>query len=521
MAKKLTQLAIAIIAKLLQWKKPTLDYFFKNPTMNKPYMNYRLILLCVFLVLLWNPPPALAFCGFFVAQSDSPLENSSSQVVIAHQGNRSIFSMANNYQGDVQDFARIVPIPVVPNRNQVRIGNLEAVETLKDFTAPRLVEYIDEPCREESRLFTTGVILVTSLLLFIGMSIWARRAGCLRELLIVFFIMGLLIATTLPSFFIQANKAKRPLPKSALNVTVEDQFTVGEYDVVILSAEQSNSLTTWLIENGYKVPTAAQKMLQSYIEQGMKFFVVKVNLTEFAKTGYGFLRPIILDYESPKFMLPIRLGTLNATGEQNLIVHILSPDGFAEVSNYRTVPIPTDNTSQQFNPSGQELPDFLRNADHFGKFYEAMFQQEYERQGKNVAFLEYAGYIGEAAMICDPCTLRLEEIEKLTNLLPTIDPFQSSYVTRLHIRYTQETFPQDLEFRIVGSSVNAFTEYQAIAPKVSTGDIFQGRYVIRRPKGNAFCLAGLKYRKWQQKWIENLKQLTNWDTAEIDKMASR
>ncbi|WRH66881.1 MAG: DUF2330 domain-containing protein [Planktothrix sp. GU0601_MAG3] len=350
-----------------------------NKNMNKRCVNYLLSLLCVFLVLLWNTPNALAFCGFFVSKSDTQMHNSSSRVVIAHKGNRSIMSMANNYQGDVKDFARIVPIPVVPKREQVRIGNLKAVEALNDFTAPRLAEYIDEPCREEAQIFYTGVIFLTGVLLFVGAIVWAGRWGELAQLLTGLFLIGILIAISLPSFLNPANKAPVPsaaphlIPDSALGVTVADKFTVGEYDVIILSAEQSNGLTTWLIQNGYKVPDGAQKMLQSYIEQGMKFFVVKVNLIELEKSGYGFLRPIVLDYESPKFMLPIRLGTLNSTGEQNLIVHILSPDGYAEVSNYRTVPIPTDQTSEHYKPSGEELPYFLKNKDNFGKFYEAMF----------------------------------------------------------------------------------------------------------------------------------------------------
>ncbi len=259
-------------------------------------------------------------------------------------------------------------------------------------------------------------------------------------------------------------------------------------------------------------------MLQSYIAQGMKFFVVKVNLTEFEKSGYGFLRPIVLDYESPKFMLPIRLGTLNSPGEQDLIIHILSPDGYAEVSNYRTAPISTDTTSRKNEPSGEELPYFLKNQGNFGRFYEAMFQQEYERQGKNVAFLEYAGFIGLAK--CDPCTVPREEIQNLIGLLPEIDPFNSSYVTRLHVRYTQEKFPEDLEFRIVGQDFDDFTEATAISSKVSSLNIFQGRYVIRRPKGAAFCIARLRYRIWNKRWTENLTRLTGWDKKEIGKMAS-
>ena len=488
--------------------------------MNKRWVKYPIGLLCVFLVFIWNTPTASAFCGFFIGKADSQLHNSSSQVVIAHSGNRSIFSMANDYQGDVKDFARIVPIPVVPNRDQVRIGNLETVERLNTFTAPRLVEYIDEPCIEEINLFLAGVTLLAVSLPIVGaiiLLVLPIRARRLKDFLVVLFIIGIFLAFALPSMYSQANKAKR-LNNSALNVTVEDKFTVGEYDVVILNAEQSNGLTTWLIQNGYKVPTGAQQMLQSYIAQGMKFFVVKVNLTEFEKSGYGFLRPIVLDYESPKFMLPIRLGTLNSPGEQDLIIHILSPDGYAEVSNYRTAPIPTDTTSRKNEPSGEELPYFLKNQGNFGRFYEAMFQQEYERQGKNVAFLEYAGFIGSGE--CDPCTVPREEIQNLIGLIPQIDPFNSSYLTRLHVRYTQEKFPEDLEFRIVGPEFDRFTEATAISSKVSSLNIFQGRYVIRRPKDAAFCITGLSYWKWNKRWTENLTQLTGWDKKEIGKMAS-
>ncbi|MBD1923722.1 DUF2330 domain-containing protein [Microcoleus sp. FACHB-831] len=492
--------------------------------MNQRWVKYPLALLCVFIVFIWNTPTALAFCGFFVGKADSQLHNSSSRVVIAHSGNRSIFSMANDYQGDVKDFARIVPIPVVPNRDQVRVGNLETVERLNAFTAPRLAEYIDDPCIEEINLFVMGVNSLLILSPFVAL-VWAIRARRLKEFLVVFFLIGIFLALALPSIYPQANKGKGSPFNFALNVTVEDKFTVGEYDVVILSAKQSNGLTTWLIQNGYKVPTGAQQMLQSYIAQGMKFFVVKVNLTEFEKSGYGFLRPIVLDYESPKFMLPIRLGTLNSTGEQDLIIHILSPDGYAEVSNYRTAPIPTDNTSQQSKPSGEELPYFLKEQDNFSKFYEVMFQREYERQGKNVAFLEYAGAIKrldrQSFGKCDPCTVSQGEILKLMELLPEIDPFNSSYVTRLHVRYTQEKFPEDLEFRIVGPEFDRFTEATAISSKVSSLNIFQGRYVIRRPKSGAFCIARLSYRKWNKRWMDNLTRLTGWDKMEIGKMASR
>ena len=46
----------------------------------------------------------------------------------------------------------------------------------------------------------------------------------------------------------------------------------------------------------------------------MKFFVAKVNLKEHAKQDATYLRPLQIAFESDHFMLPIRLGTINANG---------------------------------------------------------------------------------------------------------------------------------------------------------------------------------------------------------------
>ena len=54
--------------------------------------------------------------------------------------------------------------------------------------------------------------------------------------------------------------------------------------------------------------TALGAALAPYIRQEMKFFVAKVNLKEHQRTGLSYLRPIQFAFESPKFMLPIRLG---------------------------------------------------------------------------------------------------------------------------------------------------------------------------------------------------------------------
>ena len=136
--------------------------------------------------------------------------------------------------------------------------------------------------------------------------------------------------------------AGEPRPRQEPGGEDRGEYTVGEYDILILSATQSDGLETWLRESGYRIPPGAARVLGSYIKQDMKFFVAKVNLKEQAKLGFTYLRPIQVAYESPKFMLPIRLGMVNADGPQELFVYALTRKGRVETTNYRTVRLPSD-----------------------------------------------------------------------------------------------------------------------------------------------------------------------------------
>src|SRR4029453_18611080 len=129
------------------------------------------------------------------------------------------------------------------------------------------------------------------------------------------------MAAASPRMAEQAASASRA---KSLGVTIEAQYTVGEYAILILSAQQRTGLWPWLRENGYRIPGGAGDVLTSYIRQNLKFFVAKVNLKEQAKLGFTMLRPIQVAYESPKLMLPIRLGMVNADDPQELFVYALT-----------------------------------------------------------------------------------------------------------------------------------------------------------------------------------------------------
>ena len=430
-------------------------------------MRRRLLLASALSALL--SVDVQAFCGFYVAKADTKLFNKASQVALVRDGEKTVMTMANDFQGDLKEFALVIPVPTVIQKEQVRVSDKALLDHLDAYSAPRLVEYFDaDPCLPQERKRE--------------MPMAAAPAG-----------------------------AAPPRSKS-LGVTVEAQYTVGEYDILILSATQSDGLETWLKENGYRLPAGAGPVLGSYIKQDMKFFVARVNLKEQTKTGFTYLRPLQVSYSHPRFMLPIRLGTVNADGPQELFVFALTRRGRVEATNYRTVRLPT----------GMDVPVFVKQE--FGAFYKAMFTDQVRREQMRVLFLEYAWDM----RWCDPCAadpLSSDELRKLgVSWLPgeaQVTPSQGVtrpmpvspgqpldvFLTRLHVRYDGQHFPEDLAFQETADREN-----------------FQGRYVLRHPwTGSATCFAADAYRKELatrgEREAQNLATLTGWDIAEIRRKA--
>src|SRR6267378_4745160 len=214
----------------------------------------RSTLAGVLLLLLVAAPHVHAFCGFYVAQGDAKIYNQSSRVVLARDGNRTVLTMASDFQGDPKEFAVVIPVPVVLKKEQVHIGDPGIVDRLHDYSVPRMVEYTDpNPCPPGP--YSMEVVGNAK------MAIRRKDSSSLQTI-------GL------------------------KGVAIEAQFKVDEYDILILFAEEGRALDRWLRTNGYRIPEGAPRVLQSYIKQGMYFFVAKVDLNEQKRLGYTFLRPI-------------------------------------------------------------------------------------------------------------------------------------------------------------------------------------------------------------------------------------
>jgi len=399
----------------------------------------------VALALVGSPTgDANAFCGFYVSGADAKLFNDATMVVMMREGQRTVLSMQNNYKGPPDAFAMVIPVPVVLQKENVKTLNQAIFDKVDAMAAPRLVEYWEQdPCRP---------------------SAWEIDRMRKKEM-------------------VTATKSAAP----GGGVTIEAQFKVGEYDIVILSASDSTGLDTWLKANKYNIPAGAEPVLRPYVQAGTKFFVAKVDPKKVKfLNGEAKLSPLRFHYDTKTFNLPIRLGLLNAKGPQDLIVHVLARGKRYEVANYKNVTIPTNIN----------VTNDVRKR--FGEFYAALLDKTLEAN-KGAVVTEYSW----DAATCDPCpgpTLNGDDMAILgAEVMPSKNRW--GYVlTRLHARYTKDNLGEDLVFKeaqpIVGGRemrVNGDLENRS---RPGARNNFQGRYIIRHTWDKPVDCKNPRYGRW-------------------------
>ena len=423
-----------------------------------------LLALPIALAALAAPTEAKAFCGFYVAGADAKLFNNATMVVLMREGTRTVLSMANNYQGPPQDFAMVVPVPVVLQKENVKTLPAPIFDKIDKLASPRLVEYWEQdPCAPMVEYKNGGPPGKPKV----------RMMGGVQE-------------------------------SGGLGVKVEAQFEVGEYEVVILSANDSLGLDTWIRQNGYKIPAGAEPLLRPYVQSGSKFFVAKVNIQKVRfENGMAQLSPLRFHYDTETFSLPVRLGLVNSAGTQDLLVHILSKGQRYEAANYKNVAIPTN----------LDVKDSTRKD--FGAFYAALFDRTLARHPRSV-ITEYAW----DASTCDPCPgPTLDGSDFMTLGADVLVPpkqnqgedfegpmprrrWSGGYVlTRMHMRYDKDILGEDLVFR-AAPPIEGGREFVATEGQLETGarpgpvNNFQARYAIRHAWTGAVKCASPRRGIW-------------------------
>jgi len=347
-----------------------------------------------------------------------------------------VLSMQNNYQGPPQDFAMVIPVPVVLKQADVKTLTKGVFEKVDAMGAPRLVEYWEQDPCERPRPMKEA------------MKMEAEDDAEMAK---------------------DSKMAKRDY-----GVKIEAKFTVGEYNIVILSAKESTGLDRYLRDQKYQIPAGAEKLLRPYVEGGSKFFVAKVDPKKVRfENGQAMLSPLRFHYDSEEFSLPIRLGLANAKDKQDLIVSILAPGQRYEVASYKNATIPTN----------LDVKDEVRTR--FGEFYAALFDRTVERN-PGAVITEYAWDAGS----CDPCPGPTLDENDFSVLGADVlggrggDDYDGFVLTRLHARYGKDGAPNDLVFKAappIAGGREERNEQGRLEERAHPDDTnnFQGRYAVR------------------------------------------
>ncbi|MCB9795044.1 MAG: DUF2330 domain-containing protein [Alphaproteobacteria bacterium] len=345
-------------------------------------------------------PGAHAFCGTFVGEPGATITNSTSQVLLARQGDLTTLTMVNDFAGDPSDFALVVPVPQVLSEDDVRTVIPELVEEAERYSGPRLVEYTCEDFY----------------------SYYSPSRGC---------------GTRMYDMAAQADTgAIYMADEDSGDVVIEAEFEAGEYSVVILSAEESGSLLSWLDRNGYGVSPDTEDLLQEAIDAGSYFLAAQVHY-EMIPPDNTTLSPLQIRYESPMLSLPIRLGASNSPGAQELVVYAITAadEGQLHISNYPEATL-TDECMVEVSP------------EDFGAWYGARLDEALPTESGTEAhwILEHSW----SPYHCDPCV----DGEALPDWVVQEagwegESFDATF-SRLRIRYSPEQATQDLVFNQSG-----------------------------------------------------------------------
>jgi hypothetical protein len=399
--------------------------------------------------------PTQAFPGVFAGKGPARRISNATQVVLLQKGEHTVVSVWSDYEGPLDRFALVLPVPSDVKLTDVRTLKRDAIDHLDEITAPRFHEFWEkDPCEqgEAEQEWERDLTVKDSSSNFL--------AGGMPDL------TG---GTKLP-------------PELLLEMAPE--FKDGEYSFKLFPKLQS--LKSYLGGRGMTLPEGAEAALARYEGLNMQMLVADVatSKVELAGARRALLSPIRFSTRLP-YSLPSTLGLLSAGGPQELLIYVLHPTDRFEVANYPTV-FPPTNVS--VDPSVKE---------RLGDFYASMHDALLAKDPKNV-LVEYAWptvkHCGEP---CPNAPLKIHELLSLgADILETDVPEaeknpkppeitdaereqlkaadretrarldeqrrevarrqavlarNSFIITRLHHRYDAKGLPEDFQLRAAGA----------------------------------------------------------------------
>jgi len=245
------------------------------------------VLLCASLALL--PRPALACGGCFIPASSSAVVQDAERILFVQDPatKKSVVWVEVKYNGPGGDFGWVLPLPKQP---KVGVGTSYLFDRLDAATAPR---------------FNTTTLPGENC----GRAVpEMQSSGC-----------GMVMPRASANGATGVNFAAEDSVKSTLTVLQQDQ--IGPYNYVVLAAKNSDDLLAWLKTHGYKMPPAAQPIVDSHVQKGDVFVAVKLVSGASAKE----IKPITLTMDDAEPCVPLRLTAIAAAEDMTVQTYLAGP----------------------------------------------------------------------------------------------------------------------------------------------------------------------------------------------------
>ena len=391
------------------------------------------------------PAPAHAFGGLLVAGGGGGVERTNAEVLLARRGARTVMSVSLSYRGGQQGAALLLSVPADFELTQAKTLPRQLFDRLDLVTAPLASEYWEQdPCyrapKQGTKSFEFGEAEMEL----------SAAPGSLTSLF---------------------------QPKA------DTSFISGEYDLTLLSPEESRAPAAWLSARGYALPDGGAEALAALGAQGRRLLVAAVDPKRVKRDAAGgvTLSPLRVELDPAEALaLPARLALTGAGAPLDATVYVLSPEGRHEPSTAPSAPLPS-------NLEVAPMP-----LDALAGLHARLVEDALGRQGK-AAVTERAW----AAGACDPCVApALTEVELKTlggDLLGERGEDLGAWtLTRLRARLAPGA--EDLALRPVSPISGGRGDVEDLTPagatEVSAENAFQARYVLRhRWEGRAACKA--------------------------------
>jgi len=228
-------------------------------------------------------------------------------VFVVRDGTRTVLTMETVYDGPPEEVSMLIPVRTPIERDDVHTVPGHLFRNLDRRTAPK-VRHVWPACRRRRR----------------PVSMAARASS------------------DVASPFAESAPTREQIEEE-YDIDIVDEWEVQEYDITLLGAEQSAGLFRYLRDQDLALPSGGQEVLQAYIQNDFRFVLAKADPERAHRLGDEMmLSPIQIEYQSDELQVPVRLGTLNSPGEQELLLYVLSTEGRFELANRPNVEAPTD-----------------------------------------------------------------------------------------------------------------------------------------------------------------------------------